>query len=69
MAKKQSYSMLNTKPASRVRADSGVSRTCGTFVTALGLDRAVGGLQKFRTGKLIGGYPSVAKNFSLLLQS
>lgn len=46
MAKKQSYSMLNTKPASRVRADPGVSRICGAFATPFGLNKAVEGLKK-----------------------
>lgn len=67
MAKKQSYSMPNTEPASRVKADPGMSRTHGAFATPLGLDRAVGGLKKFRIGKMVGRYPSVAENFSLLL--
>lgn len=33
MAKKQSYSMPNTEPASRVKADPGMSRTHGAFAT------------------------------------
>lgn len=53
MAKKQSYSMLSTNPESRDRPDPGMSST-GAFVTPLGPDRAVGGLQKFRIGKVIG---------------
>lgn len=67
MAKKQSYSMLNTKPASRVRGNPGVNRIHGAFATPLGLDRAIGRLQKLRIGKMIGRYPSVTENFILLL--
>lgn len=69
MAKKRSYNMLNMKPTSRVRADTSVSKTHEAFATSLGLDRAVGALQKFRIEKMVGRYPSVAENFSLLLQS
>jgi len=61
--------MLNTKPSSRVGAGAGVSRTRGAFVASWGLDGAAGGLQKFRIGKVIERYPSVAENFSLLLQN
>lgn len=63
MAKKQScYSMLSTNPESRVRQDPGMSST-GAFATPLGPGRAVGGLQKFRIGKVIGWYTGVAENF------
>lgn len=60
--------MLNTKPASRVRAGPGVSRTYGVFAAPLGLDRVVGGLQKFKIGKII-RYHRFAENFYLLLQN
>lgn len=69
MAKKQSYNMLNMEPTSRVSAAAGVSRTPEAFATSLGLDRAVGALQKFRIEKMVGRYPSVVENFSLLLRS
>lgn len=53
--------MLRTNPESRVRPDPGMSST-GAFATPLGLGRAVGGLQKFRIGKVIGWYADVAAN-------
>lgn len=62
MTKKQScYSMLSTNPESRIRPDPGM-RSTGAFAAALGSDRVVGGLQKFRTGKVIGRNAGVAEN-------
>lgn len=61
-ANKQScYSMLSTNPEGRVTPDPGMSST-GAFATPLGPGRAVGGLQKFRIGKVIGRYADVAEN-------
>lgn len=53
--------MLSTNPESKVRPDPGMSGT-GAFATPLGPGRVIGGLQKFRIGKVIGRYAGVAKN-------